>query len=149
MSAQPAWFHRLDKIFTALRAMTSAHLDRQAVEKLFRVGQRRARQIMAALEGPRAGKRCGGVAGGSHRASGADGGQWEGNRRARVVEDLDLARQQLVAWRVRIPAAADVCARLLGDLSAGIALRLEKRQKPSEPARKEKLPESARGSKRT
>ena len=27
MPAQPAWFHRLDEIFTALRAMTSAHLD--------------------------------------------------------------------------------------------------------------------------
>ena len=34
---KPAWFHRLDEIFTALRAMTSAHLDRAAVEKLFRV----------------------------------------------------------------------------------------------------------------
>ena len=55
MPSQPAWFHRLDKIFTALRAMTSAHLDRQAVEKLFGVGQRRARQLMAGLDGIRAG----------------------------------------------------------------------------------------------
>ena len=53
--AQPALFHRLDEIFTALRAMTSAHLDRQAVEKLFGVGQRRARQLMAGLDGIRAG----------------------------------------------------------------------------------------------
>ena len=37
---KPAWFHRLDEIFTALRAMTSAHLDRAAVEKLFRVRRR-------------------------------------------------------------------------------------------------------------
>ena len=43
MPSQPAWFHRLDEIFTALRAMTSAHLDRLAVEKLFRVRWRRAR----------------------------------------------------------------------------------------------------------
>ena len=55
MPAQPAWFHRLEEIFTAPRAMTSTHLDRLAVEKLFRVCQRRARQIMADLEGPRAG----------------------------------------------------------------------------------------------
>ena len=34
MPAQPAYFHRLDEIFTALRAMTSTHLDRLAVEKL-------------------------------------------------------------------------------------------------------------------
>ena len=56
--------------------------------------------------------------------------QWEGNRRARVVEDLDLVRRQLAAQHVRIPAAVDVRERLLEDLSAGIALRLEKRQKP-------------------
>ena len=36
MPAQPAWFHRLEEIFTAPRAMTSTRLDRAAVEKLFR-----------------------------------------------------------------------------------------------------------------
>ena len=53
--SQPAWFHRLDEIFTALRSMTSTRLDRAAVEKLFRVLQLRARQIMAGLEGLRVG----------------------------------------------------------------------------------------------
>ena len=51
--------------------------------------------------------------------------QWEGNRRARLVEDLDRLRRQLAARRVRIPAAADVRERLPEDLSAGIALRPE------------------------
>ena len=37
MPAQPAWFHRLDEILGALRSMTSTHIDRAAVEKLFRV----------------------------------------------------------------------------------------------------------------
>ena len=55
MPAQPACFHRLDEIFNALRAMTSTRLDRLAVEKLFRVPQRRARQIMAGLKGLRVG----------------------------------------------------------------------------------------------
>ena len=55
MPSQPAWFHRLEEIFTAPRAMTSTHLDRAAVEKLFRVRRRRARQIMAGLEGLRVG----------------------------------------------------------------------------------------------
>ena len=40
MPAQPACFHRLDEILSALRSMTSPHLDRAAVEKLFRVRQR-------------------------------------------------------------------------------------------------------------
>ena len=43
MPAQPACFHRLDEILGTLRSMTSTHLDRAAVEKLFRVRQRRAR----------------------------------------------------------------------------------------------------------
>ena len=55
MPAQPAWFHRLDEILSALRSMTSTHLDRAAVEKLFRVRRRRARQIMAGLKGLRDG----------------------------------------------------------------------------------------------
>ena len=79
MPSQPAWFHRLDEILGALRSMTSPHLDRAAVEKLFRVRQRRARQIMVGL---------------------------------------DLARRQLAAQHVRIPAAVDVRERLLEDLSA-------------------------------
>ena len=36
MPAQPACFHRLDEIFTALRAMTSTRLDRLAVERLLK-----------------------------------------------------------------------------------------------------------------
>ena len=127
MPSQPACFHRLDEILGTLRSMTSAHLDRAAVEKLFRVRQRRARQIMAGLEGLRVGN----AAAVSREAliarleqTGASGVfQWEGHRRARVAEALDLARRQLAAQHVRIPAAADVRQRLLEDLSAGIALR--------------------------
>ena len=55
MPAQPACFHRLDEILSALCSMTSTHLDRAAVEKLFRVRRRRARQIMAGFEGLRVG----------------------------------------------------------------------------------------------
>ena len=90
MPSQPAWFHRLDEILSALRAMTSTHLDRVAVSR---------EALIARLEWTAA----------------AGVFQWEGNRRARVVEALDLARRQLAAQHVRIPAAADVCARLLGD----------------------------------
>ena len=51
MLSQPACFHRLDEILSALRSMTPTRLDGAAVEKLFRVRQRHARQIMADLEG--------------------------------------------------------------------------------------------------
>ena len=42
MPAQPAWVQRLDETLADLQPMTSTHLDRRAVEKLFRVRQRRA-----------------------------------------------------------------------------------------------------------
>ena len=32
MPSQPAWFHRLDEILSALRSMTSPHLDRAAAQ---------------------------------------------------------------------------------------------------------------------
>ena len=50
MPSQPAWFHRLEEIFTAPRALTSTHLDRQAIEKLFRVRQRRTRGASGSLD---------------------------------------------------------------------------------------------------
>ena len=50
MPSQPACFHRLDEILADLLAIESTHLDRRAVQRLFRVPQRRARQIMASLD---------------------------------------------------------------------------------------------------
>ena len=72
MPSQPACFHRLDEILTSLRAIESTHLDRRAVSR---------EALIARLEWTAA----------------AVVFQWKGNRRARVVEDLDLARRQLAA----------------------------------------------------
>ena len=49
MPSQPAWFHRVEEILSAPRAMTSTRLDRQAVEKLFGVGQRCAPMVPCGL----------------------------------------------------------------------------------------------------
>jgi len=127
MPSQPAWFHRLDEILETLRGMESSHLDRLAVQKLFGVRERRARQLMAGLPGLRAGN----AFAASRQAlvarleETAAGGlfQWEVNRRSRVVEELDRSRRMLAARRVRIPAAADVEERRLRDLSGDIALK--------------------------
>ena len=98
MTAQPAWFHRLEEILSALRAMTSTHLDRAAVEKLVRLCQRHTRQIMAGLEGLRVGNAAAvsreALIARLERTAAAGVFQWEGNRRTRVVEALDLARRQ-------------------------------------------------------
>src|ERR1035441_5870607 len=127
MPSQPGWFHRLDEILETLRGMESNHLDRLAVQKLFGVRERRARQIMAGLPGLRVGEgfsvaRLALIARLEETASGGVF-QWEVNRRARVVEDLDRTRRQLAGRRVRIPAAVDVESRRVRDLSSDIALK--------------------------
>lgn len=127
MPTQPVWFHRLPPILETLRGMEVSHLDRLAVQKLFGVRERRARQLMAGLEGLRVGNasavaRLALIARLEQTASGGLF-QWETNRRARVVEELDRTRRQLAARRVRIPAAADVEERRLRDLSSDIALK--------------------------
>ena len=86
MPSQPAWFHRLDEILSALRSIESTRLDRLAVQKFFRVRQHRARQIMAGLEGLRVNN----AAAASREAliarleqtAGSGIFQWEGNRHA-------------------------------------------------------------------
>jgi hypothetical protein len=127
MPSQPGWFHRLDEILETLRGMESNHLDRLAVQKLFGVRERRARQIMAGLPGLSVGNafavaRLALIARLEETASGGVF-QWEVNRRARVVEDLDRTRRQLAGRRVRIPAAVDVESRRVRDLSSDIALK--------------------------
>ena len=127
MPSQPVWFHRLPPILETLREMEVSHLDRQAVQKLFGVRERRARQLMAGLPGMRGGNASAVLRQAliARLEETAQGGlfQWEVNRRSRVVEELDRTRRQLAARRVRIPAAADVEDRRLRDLSGDIALK--------------------------
>ena len=127
MPAQPAWFHRLEEILEELRALESSHLDRLAVQNLFRVRERRARQIMAGLPALQVGNAVAvereALIVRLEKTAGGDRFQWEMTRRARLVEDLDRTRRQLAARRVRIPAAADVRDRAVRELGGGIELR--------------------------
>ena len=126
MPAQPAWFHRLPEILNELRNMQISHLDRRAVQKLFGVRERRARQIMAGLPGLLAGN----AAAVERRAllqrleNTAAGGrfQWEVTRRARLEEDLNRTRRQLAGRHVQIPASGPGYQHV-DELGAGIELR--------------------------
>jgi len=88
--------------------MESSHLDSLAVQRLFGVREQRARQLVAGLPGLRAGNASAVLRQALivRLEEMAQGGlfQWETNRRARVVEELDRTRRQLAARRVRIPA---------------------------------------------
>ena len=46
MPAEPAWFQRLPEMSDTLKGIDTDHLDRQPVERFFRVRERRALQIM-------------------------------------------------------------------------------------------------------
>jgi hypothetical protein len=127
LPAQPAWFHRLDEILSELRDLPVSHLDRVAVQKLFRVRERRARQIMASLPTLQVGnaaavERQALIARLEHTASG-DPFQLEIARRTRVSAELDLSRRQLAARSVRIATAASVRQQPAGMLGEGIELR--------------------------
>jgi hypothetical protein len=107
MPAQPTWFHRLAEIMERLQGLEISHVDRLAVEKLFGVRQRRARQIMAGLPGLQVGnafavERHALISRLENTAS-SDRFQGEIARRARLLEGLDHTRRQLAAGRVRIP----------------------------------------------
>ena len=106
--------------------MTISHLDRQAIEKLFLVRERRARQLMAGLPSLQIGnafavdrmalfKRM-------EETGAGDRCQWERNRRTRVAEELDRSRRQLAARCVAIPTGPDVREREVSGLGEGIDL---------------------------
>lgn len=108
MPAQPAWFLRLDEILTTLRTMTATHLDRLAIEKLFRVRERRARQLMAGLSGLQVGNAFAverlALMRLLEKTAQGDGFQWEMVRRTKVAVQLAQAQQDLAGQRVIAPA---------------------------------------------
>lgn len=127
MPSQPTWFHRLDDILDTLRAMDASHLDRAAVERLFRVRERRARQIMAGLPGLKAGNAVAveraALLARMEETAASGVYQWEVTRRARVAEELDRTRRQLAGRQVKITVPADTGRKGMAGLGPDIALQ--------------------------
>ena len=124
MPAQPAWFHRLESITGALREMPASHLDRLAVQKLFRIKERRARQLMAGLPGLQVGNAFAvsreALLARLEETAAGDVFQWETNRRARVVEELNRAQKEVAARQVQLTVSPDVREREPATLPTGI-----------------------------
>jgi hypothetical protein len=123
--AQPAWFHRLPQILEELGSLDVSHLDRLAVEKLFAVRERRARQLMAGLPVIRAGNAFAvdrkALLAHLEGLSSGERCQQEVSRRTRVSDELDRTRRHLAARRV-ILAVSPAPRRVL-DLPENINLR--------------------------
>jgi hypothetical protein len=126
MPPQPAWFHRVKEILAHLRSLDANYIDRHAVEKLFNVRERRARQIMAGLPCLQVGNAVAvdrdALISRLENTAAGDRFQWEVSRRARIAQTLESIRKQAAAQRVQIPAASDVRDRVVRDLSSGIEL---------------------------
>ena len=127
MPALPMWFHHLPVILAELRALTCPYLDRHAIEKIFHIRQRRARQLMAGLPALRVGnavaverialiERLEAIA----RSSPF---QWERARLLRVGETLEVLRRHAAARHFSIPTSRPSRSCAFHNLSAEIALR--------------------------
>jgi hypothetical protein len=114
-------------ILSELRALRSDYLDRQSVERIFGVRQRRARQLMAGLPYLQVGnavavsrtaliERLETTAAGNRF-------QWEIERRARVVESVETLRKHAAARRIQFPAPPNARDRHLANLPADIHIR--------------------------
>jgi len=103
------------------------YLDRQAVEQIFGVRERRARQLMAGLPCLQVGNAVavsrGALIERMETTSASGRFQWEIGRRARVVDSLLMLRKHAAARGVHVPAPANARDRLFGTLSAEITLR--------------------------
>jgi hypothetical protein len=127
MPTQPQWLLRLPEIISELEQFTVPIVDRAVFEKVFRVGRRRAIQLMHHFDGHQAGRtflidrtvlldrlRVG-------RTS--DTFEHAQTRRLRVIEELDRMRKLAPARKVKIQVPSEARDNRLSDLPAGIHLK--------------------------
>ena len=112
MPTQPVWFHKVDQILGELRLLPASHLDRRALEKLFGLGERRARQLMAGLTCIQVGnavavERQALIAWLENVARSSDC-EREVIRRERVEKTLQEIRRQANARQVELPATGKI-----------------------------------------
>jgi len=126
MPAQPQWLLRLPEIISELEQLDLPIVDRAVFEKVFRVGRRRAIQLMHRFVGRQVGRtfiidrtalldrlRVG---------LASDTFYDEQTRRRRVVEELDHMRKLAPGRKVVIQVPPEARDNRLADLPAGIYL---------------------------
>ncbi|MDQ2833430.1 MAG: hypothetical protein M3Y50_06700 [Acidobacteriota bacterium] len=128
MPAQPQWFPRLTQILTEIeRLEQGTWLDRQAVERLFDVKDRRARNLIRQFGGD---TRIGNawaiqrerLIAALKTIQGGDDFEWDHRRRRRVADVLEQARREHPARQVEIRLPAETRFRTLASLPSAIQL---------------------------
>ena len=127
MPAQPNWFKRLPDILYELRALHSVEvLDRQAIEAIFRVQDRRARVLIAEFGGRRTGNgwvisRTDLIAA-LERVERGENFQYDSQRRRRVAEVYEEAKRLLPARQITIAVPPEAAERTLDSLPPGVRI---------------------------
>ncbi len=126
MPAKASWLLNVPAILDSLAALDTPVLDRGAIERIFRVGRRRAIQLLNAFGGYQSGrtflieKRI--LV--EHLEAIRDGQEftYEQRRRVRLVETLEKARRHRAGAGVRLPVPAGALSSKMADLAAGVRL---------------------------
>ncbi len=121
------WFLRLPEILEEFRELQVPVVDRVVVESAFRVGRRRAIQLMHLFGGYQIGKTF--VIDRLKLISQLEAQQGsaefslEQERKTRIIDELERVWRLAPARKVRVAVAADVHERVIAGLPAGIHLR--------------------------
>jgi hypothetical protein len=127
MPALPQWFLRLPEILEDLRRFPAPVVDRAVFEAVFRVGRRRAIQLLHHFGGYQVGKtfvidRLGLLAQ-LEAEAGGDRFTHEQQRKTRLSAELEQVRRLAPGRKVRIAVAPEVQECDIAGLPAGIHLR--------------------------
>ena len=140
MPAKPSWFRNLPYIIEGLEQSSLSFLDRQAVEKLFGVGERRARQVLEQFAGREGLLQLGNAAAVPRErflenlrafSHGEEVAAAEGERR-RAAEQLQAAKVESAARQFRVMIGNPAGRPRLEALPETVAWR---RAQPAGPAR--------------
>ena len=127
MPDKPMWYGRLDKIIAELNALPYPFVDRSTLERVMRVGRRRAQQILQPCVSLQVG--ANGLADRDElvahlqRMLSGDAVHYESQRQQRFAESVSTWRQQAERQpRVLVEAPSSVANSEFQDLPDGIEL---------------------------
>lgn len=126
MPAKPLWLARLPDIRHEIASLPEPVFDRALVERVFRVGRRRAIQILHHFGGYQAGRTFlvpkERLLVAVDAILNGDDYRQEKRRRERLGAGLEEIRRRHTAARVRLPVASDVWGRDVAGLGPGVRL---------------------------